>query len=63
MNVRAMTHNCVAIFDLGGVVMDWNPRYLYCKLFNGNETAMERLPRDRLYVVVERAARRRAIVY
>jgi 2-haloacid dehalogenase len=35
------THNCVAIFDLGGVVIDWNPRYLYRKLFNGNETAME----------------------
>jgi 2-haloacid dehalogenase len=36
-----MAHNCVAIFDLGGVVIDWNPRYLYRKLFNGNETAME----------------------
>ena len=33
--------NRVAIFDLGGVVVDWNPRYLYRKLFNGNETAME----------------------
>jgi 2-haloacid dehalogenase len=31
----------VAIFDLGGVVVDWNPRYLYRKLFNGNETEME----------------------
>jgi 2-haloacid dehalogenase len=31
----------VAVFDLGGVVIDWNPRYLYRKLFNGNETAME----------------------
>jgi 2-haloacid dehalogenase len=36
-----MAHNCVAIFDLGGVVIDWNPRYLYRKLFNGDETAME----------------------
>ena len=36
-----MRHNCVAIFDLGGVVIDWNPRYLYRKLFNDNETAME----------------------
>jgi 2-haloacid dehalogenase len=36
-----MAHNCVAIFDLGGVVIDWNPRYLYSKLFNGDETAME----------------------
>jgi 2-haloacid dehalogenase len=37
-----MTRDCVAVFDLGGVVIDWNPRYLYRKLFNGNETAMER---------------------
>ena len=36
-----MEQNCVAIFDLGGVVIDWNPRYLYRKLFNGDETAME----------------------
>jgi 2-haloacid dehalogenase len=36
-----MAHNCVAIFDLGGVVIDWNPRYLYSKLLNGDETAME----------------------
>jgi 2-haloacid dehalogenase len=36
-----MAHYCVAIFDLGGVVIDWNPRYLYRKLFNGDETAME----------------------
>jgi len=36
-----MSENWVAIFDLGGVVIDWNPRYLYRKLFNGDETAME----------------------
>jgi len=29
------------VFDLGGVLIDWNPRYLYRKLFNGNESAME----------------------
>jgi 2-haloacid dehalogenase len=29
------------VFDLGGVLVDWNPRYLYRKLFNGDETAME----------------------
>ncbi len=23
----------VVIFDLGGVLIDWNPRYLYRKLF------------------------------
>jgi 2-haloacid dehalogenase len=30
------------VFDLGGVLIDWNPRYLYRKLFNGNESEMER---------------------
>lgn len=31
----------MAIFDLGGVLIEWNPRYLYRKLFNGDEAAME----------------------
>ncbi len=30
------------VFDLGGVLLDWNPRYLYRKLFDGDEAAMER---------------------
>lgn len=30
------------IFDLGGVLIDWNPRYLYRELFAGDEPAMER---------------------
>ncbi len=29
------------VFDLGGVLIDWNPRYLYAKLFPGDEAAME----------------------
>ena len=29
------------MFDLGGVLIDWNPRYLYRKLFPGDEPAME----------------------
>ena len=29
------------VFDLGGVLVDWNPRYLYRPLFGGNEEAME----------------------
>ena len=29
------------IFDLGGVLIDWNPRHLYRKLFPGDESAME----------------------
>ena len=30
------------VFDLGGVLLDWNPRYLYRKLFDGDDAAMER---------------------
>jgi 2-haloacid dehalogenase len=29
------------IFDIGGVLIDWNPRYLYRALFDGDEAAME----------------------
>ncbi len=29
------------VFDLGGVLIDWNPRYLYRKIFAGDEAAME----------------------
>jgi 2-haloacid dehalogenase len=29
------------IFDLGGVLADWDPRYLYRELFDGDEVAME----------------------
>lgn len=35
MRIRAV------VLDFGGVLIDWNPRYLYRKLFPGNETAME----------------------
>ena len=31
----------VVVFDLGGVLVDWNPRYLYRRLFNDDAT-MER---------------------
>jgi 2-haloacid dehalogenase len=30
------------VFDLGGVLIDWNPRHLYRQLFAGDEAAMER---------------------
>lgn len=30
------------VFDLGGVLIDWNPRYVYRSLFGGDEAAMER---------------------
>jgi 2-haloacid dehalogenase len=29
------------IFDLGGVLIDWDPRHLYRRLFNGDDAAME----------------------
>jgi 2-haloacid dehalogenase len=32
----------VFIFDFGGVLLDWDPRYLYRSCFNGDEAAMER---------------------
>jgi len=32
----------VAIFDLGGVLIDWDPRHLYRKLFDGDDEAVER---------------------
>jgi len=38
---RASNGRRVAIFDLGGVLIEWNPRYLYRKLFAGDEAAME----------------------
>jgi 2-haloacid dehalogenase len=30
------------VFDFGGVLMDWNPRYLYQKFFPGDPQAVER---------------------
>lgn len=32
----------VVIFDFGGVLVDWNPRHLYRKLFGDDEEGMER---------------------
>ena len=40
--IRAMiAMRSLAVFDLGGVLIDWNPRHLYRKLFDGDEKAME----------------------
>lgn len=33
--------NPAIIFDLGGVLLDWNPRYLYRKIFNGDEDKVD----------------------
>jgi 2-haloacid dehalogenase len=30
------------VFDFGGVLFDWDPRYLYVKLFQGDQEAAER---------------------
>ena len=35
-----MTRDTV-IFDLGGVLVDWNPRHLFRKMFDGDDAAME----------------------
>jgi len=32
----------IVVFDLGGVLIDWNPRYLFRKFFRGDHVAMER---------------------
>jgi len=31
----------IVVFDIGGVLLEWNPRHLYRKLFPGDEAAME----------------------
>ena len=36
------TDGAAVVFDLGGVLIDWNPRYLYRKIFGADEAAMER---------------------
>jgi len=40
-----MSEKPVIIFDLGAVLIDWNPRHLYRKLFD-DEAAMEAFLRD-----------------
>ena len=39
--MSSSTRRSVAIFDLGGVLLEWNPRHLYRKVFAGDEKAME----------------------
>jgi 2-haloacid dehalogenase len=31
----------IVVFDIGGVLLEWNPRHLYRKLFPGDDAAME----------------------
>ena len=35
-----MKHIDTIIFDLGGVLIDWNPEYVYLDIFNGNREKM-----------------------
>jgi 2-haloacid dehalogenase len=35
----ARTGRDIVVFDLGGVLIDWDPRHLYRKLFAGDEAA------------------------
>ena len=37
----ARPRRSIVIFDLGGVLIDWDPRHLYRKLFAGDEAGME----------------------
>jgi 2-haloacid dehalogenase len=41
-----MPDRSIAVFDLGGVLIDWNPRHLYRKLLAGDDAAMEHFLAD-----------------
>ena len=32
------------VFDLGGVLIDWNPDYVYEKVFNGDKKKPDKMP-------------------
>ena len=40
--IKQTDHQPTIVFDFGGVLLDWNPRHLYRKIFHGDEKAMER---------------------
>jgi 2-haloacid dehalogenase len=42
MNVTDNQEPLAFVFDFGGVLIDWNPRYLYQRYFPGDPEAMER---------------------
>lgn len=42
MNNHENNRHRAIIFDFGGVLVDWNPRYLYSKFFDGNEEGLQR---------------------
>ena len=57
-----MAECSIAVFDLGGVLVDWDPRYLYRKLFAGDIEAMEEFLANGVYAIVERRAGRRSSI-
>ncbi len=40
--MKSTKNNLAFIFDFGGVILDWNPRYLYRQFFPGDPASMER---------------------
>jgi 2-haloacid dehalogenase len=38
---RVQNHSIAIVFDFGGVLFDWNPRYLYRQFFPNDERALE----------------------
>ena len=50
------------IFDLGGVLIDWDPRYLYRTLFVDDEPGMERFLAEVANADLERRDGRRQAV-
>jgi 2-haloacid dehalogenase len=42
MGMADMNQELALVFDFGGVLVDWNPRHLYRKVFSGDEDAVER---------------------
>ena len=47
------------IFDLGGVLIDWNPDYVYLNEFKGDEKKNELVLSKYMYNGLERKSRRR----
>ena len=41
MTISSAPQRSIVVFDLGGVLIDWNPRHLFRKLFDEDEAAME----------------------
>ena len=42
----ALSDRLAIVFDFGGVIFDWDPRYLYLKFFNGDRQAVDRFLKE-----------------